>query len=219
MISSTIMLSVMAGVLGLVNRAQGTFHAQLEMSDLQQRLRVGVGQLTNDLLAATAVRPYLAGPAGGDPQDGVFYRPDAITILHPSAEQGINARTYYLTRDLGSRTFELVLYEGDLIDRPVVDHVVKLEFEYFGVDHAPLEGALLGDGPWQRADDTSVSLDVDLLRIMRVRVMLRVQAALESMRGPAGILFMHGGTSTSIERYIPDREIRFDVSPRNLTRQ
>jgi hypothetical protein len=46
-------------------------------------------------------------------------------------------------------------------------------------------------------------------------VTMRVQVALASLRGQ-GELFVRGGTSTSAERYVPDQEIRFDVSPRNL---
>jgi len=40
--------------------------------------------------------------------------------------------------------------------------------------------------------------------------------AMASLRGPAGILFAHGGTATSAHRYVPDQEIRFDITPRNL---
>jgi hypothetical protein len=36
------------------------------------------------------------------------------------------------------------------------------------------------------------------------------------LRGPAGVLFRHAGTSHSGERFVPDQEIRFDVAPRNL---
>jgi hypothetical protein len=36
------------------------------------------------------------------------------------------------------------------------------------------------------------------------------------LRGPAGVLFTRGGTSTSSTRYVPDQEVRFDITPRNL---
>jgi len=49
-----------------------------------------------------------------------------------------------------------------------------------------------------------------------VRVNIRVQAALAALRGPAGVLFTRGGTSSSVERFVPDQEIRFDIAPRNL---
>jgi hypothetical protein len=44
---------------------------------------------------------------------------------------------------------------------------------------------------------------------------LRVQAS-ASFRGPASTLFMRGGAATSPTRMVPDQEIRFDVSPRNM---
>jgi len=47
-----------------------------------------------------------------------------------------------------------------------------------------------------------------------VHVKLRVQAAAASLRGPAGVLFMHGGTGRT--QYVPDQEISIDVTPRNL---
>jgi hypothetical protein len=79
-----------------------------------------------------------------------------------------------------------------------------------------LTQAQLTDGPWC-PDETRVDrFDADLLRIRKVRVDLRVQAALASLRGPAGILFTRAGTSSSSQRYVPDQEIRFDVTPRNL---
>ena len=58
--------------------------------------------------------------------------------------------------------------------------------------------------------------DADLLRIRKVRVHLRVQAALAAMRGPAGLLFTKGGAATDSSRWVPDQEITFDVTPRNM---
>ena len=57
--------------------------------------------------------------------------------------------------------------------------------------------------------------DADLLRVRRVRVKLRVQAPPE-LRGPAGTLFRYGGTSSAGQHFVPDQEISFDVTPRNL---
>ncbi len=58
--------------------------------------------------------------------------------------------------------------------------------------------------------------DADMLRVRQVRITLRVQVSKALLRGPAGVLFRHAGISKSGERFIPDQEIRFDVSPRNL---
>ncbi len=38
----------------------------------------------------------------------------------------------------------------------------------------------------------------------------------KSLRGPTGPLFLRGGTARGGERYIPDQEISFEVTPRNL---
>ena len=85
-----------------------------------------------------------------------------------------------------------------------------------GIQQVKLDPAIFKDGDVYCADATKKTrYDADLLRIRRVRVKLRVQAGLESMRG-AGSLFVNPGTSTSAERYVPDQLIQFDITPRNL---
>jgi hypothetical protein len=76
--------------------------------------------------------------------------------------------------------------------------------------------AQLADGPWCPDATNPHRYDADLLRIRRVSVTLRVEAALSALRGPAGVLFTRGGTSRSANRWVPDQEIRFDISPKNL---
>ena len=196
----------------------------------------------------------------------------------------VATHTYYLKTDEDTGTYQLMHYDGDQTDLPIVDNVVKLVFEYFG-DPAPptlLPNVVLSDtsGPWTtygpkppelgvaqtgwpdgencvfkvvsgaqvpRLDtldtgnvqvkldpsildgsdeddrgawcpnaDSPMKFDADLLRIRRVRVTLRVQASLAALRGPAGLLFRRGGTSSSAERFVPDQEIKFDVTPRNM---
>jgi hypothetical protein len=80
----------------------------------------------------------------------------------------------------------------------------------------PLSAALLTDGPWCPDAVNPNRYDADLLRIRRITVTLRVESASAALRGPAGPLFARAGTSTSGHRLIPDREIRFDLAPRNL---
>ena len=80
-----------------------------------------------------------------------------------------------------------------------------------------LTEAMLTDGPWCPDATFDNRFDADLFRIRRVVVTLRVQAAIAALRGPAGLLFMRGGTSTSSQRYVPDQEIKFSVTPRNMT--
>jgi hypothetical protein len=79
-----------------------------------------------------------------------------------------------------------------------------------------LTAAQLTDGPWCPTAASLNRWDADLLRIRKIAVTVRVQAANSALRGPAGPLFTRGGSSRGGERWVPDQEIRFSVSPRNL---
>lgn len=171
--------------------------------------------------------------------------------------------TYYLKTNANTGIPQLMHYDGEVTDAPLVDHVVQLEFQYSGdaqppahptppdidVDdpndmwpagenclfavldgqHAPRLPALaagsgrvaltsgeLTDGPWCPDGVVNNRFDADLLRIRRIHVTVRVQVAMASLRGPAGVLFTHGGTATSAYRFVPDQQINFDISPRNM---
>jgi hypothetical protein len=95
-------------------------------------------------------------------------------------------------------------------------HIPRLTSLGDGRSPIALDPGMLTDGPWCPDPSNPNRFDADLLRIRRVRVTLRVQAADASFRGPAGPLFMHGGSATSSQQLVPDQEIRFDVTPRNL---
>lgn len=184
------------------------------------------------------------------------------------------AVSYALKSDPVSGAFQLVRADGSDPAQPLLDHVVKLEFRYFG-DAAPprvlddsemtprasygpapppldqsisgwpvgenctftvvdghhetrlstlgasgsvveIPSALLTDGPWCPDVLARNRFDADLLRIRRVRFTLRVQTAMASLRGPAGLLFTHGGLSGAAGRTVPDIEISLDVAPRNV---
>lgn len=81
-----------------------------------------------------------------------------------------------------------------------------------------LTSAQLTDGPWCPDAANANRWDADLLRIRRIGVTLRVQSANASLRGPASMLFTHAGTSKSGSKWLPDQQITFQVSPRNLGR-
>lgn len=85
-----------------------------------------------------------------------------------------------------------------------------------GTSLVQLTSSQLTDGPWCPGDADASRWDADLLRIRAVVVVVRVQAALSTLRGPASVLFAHGGTSRSSGQWVPDQEIRFQVAPRNL---
>ena len=218
LIAAAIAAGLIATIFGIADPLQGLFDAQLELADMQQRLRSGVHAIERDLLAAgRPIMPYRAGAMRSDPSLGIYYRDDTISVVSwPWGDRAITSDTYYLRRGSLPGTSQLMHYDGAETDAPVVDHVVGLAFEYFGVDGMPLDPSMLQDGPWLPDDATASVFDADLLAIRRVRVTLRVQSARAALRGPAGPLFMNGGTSTSMGRYLPDREIRFDVAPRNL---
>jgi hypothetical protein len=79
-----------------------------------------------------------------------------------------------------------------------------------------LTAAQVADGPWCPDETNANRWDADLLRIRKVGVTIRVEAALAALRGPAGVLFTNGGSSRAANRWAPDQEIRFQVSPRNM---
>jgi prepilin-type N-terminal cleavage/methylation domain-containing protein len=79
-----------------------------------------------------------------------------------------------------------------------------------------LTPAQMTDGPWCPNDVEASRWDADLLRIRSIAVTVRVQAAVAALRGPASILFAHGGTARAATRWVPDLEMRFQVAPRNL---
>ena len=218
LIATAITLALMAAVFGVAQPAQGIFDAQPELADMQQRLRVGIDALSHDLLMASApVMPYRVGRRQSDPERGVFFRPDTVSVLSvPWDGAPVESHTYYLRSDPSAGEFQLRHYDGAATDRPVLDHVVQLRFEYFGADRVRLDPGVFGDGPWYPDAVDSHRFDEDLLAIRIVQVTLRVEAASAALRGPAGPLFVRGGTAWSGERYLPDREIRFTVAPRNL---
>lgn len=79
---------------------------------------------------------------------------------------------------------------------------------------AQLPQAILTDGPY--CGSGSNQFDADLLRVRRVRVTLRVQAATAALRGTDTALFLKPGSAAGGERYIPDYRVGLDVTPRNL---
>ena len=96
------------------------------------------------------------------------------------------------------------------------EHVPRLSVLGAGPALVELSAPLLTDGPWCPNGLTPNRFDADLLRIRQVRVTLRVQSALASLRGPSGPLFLKGGTARAGERYVPDLEVQFDIAPRNM---
>lgn len=99
-----LLASAMVVVLGwsvivLIHPARSAFRLEPEAADLQQRLRVGIDALARDLASAGAgldwgdetgpltralapVLPFRVGRRDSDPDRGVFFRPDVLTIIY-----------------------------------------------------------------------------------------------------------------------------------------
>jgi hypothetical protein len=203
LIASAITVTLMGTVLGVTTSLQRLFVAQPEVADMHQRLRAGVDALTKDLLAAgSPMMPYRSGARRHDPASGVFYRSDTITLVPMAWNDAIGtSHTYYVKPDAAG-SGQLMRYDGKESDLPLADHVVGLEFQYLNADGALLAPAALQDGPWFPDNVDANRFDMDLLTIRRVRVTLRVAPA-----------------SAALRRLLPEREIRFDVAPRNLNHE
>ena len=79
---------------------------------------------------------------------------------------------------------------------------------------APLPLSIFTDGPW--CGGGTNLFDADLLRIRRVRVTIRIQTPLATLRGHDPLLFAKPGTSREGARFLRDLVATFSVTPRNL---
>jgi len=206
LLATALSMAVIGAILTVVNPAQMMFRAQGDAADLHQRLRAAADIMAADVRAATAIRPYRVGATRDDAAVGVYYRPDTLTVLGvPSAPLALDAdasRTYYLKSTSPSGTFQLMQYDGGLSDLPMLDHVVRLSFDYFGLMPGEplvrLEPQTLVDGPWIEDAQHHV-FDADLLRVREVRVLLRLE-----------------GTDPLLRRFVPDEEIVLHLATRSI---
>jgi hypothetical protein len=75
---------------------------------------------------------------------------------------------------------------------------------------------MLTDGPWCPDANFPTRFDVDLLRVRKIGVVLRVQVAAPELRGAIGELFARGGRGQNARTLVPDQEVRFEMAPRNF---
>jgi hypothetical protein len=80
---------------------------------------------------------------------------------------------------------------------------------------ALLTPSLLDDGPW--CGSGSRQFDADLLRVRRIRVTLRLQAADPAVRGADPARFRMPGSARRPGAMVPDTSVVVDVSPHNLS--
>ena len=79
-----------------------------------------------------------------------------------------------------------------------------------------LTQAQLSDGPWCPDSASPNRFDADLLRVRTIRVSVRLQTGVAALRGANRALFTRPGLAAEAARLVPDQEIRFDVTPRNV---
>jgi hypothetical protein len=127
---------------------------------------------------------------------------------------------------------------------PIVDNVVDLQFQYFVDPNPPVNVGCqaardlpvlpsngsslvemsvkdLVNGPYcpeqaPGADPPRTVFDADLYRVRKVRVLLRVQTGLDDLRGRDAFLFRNPGASSAGTRFVPDYELSFEITPRNM---
>jgi hypothetical protein len=193
LIASAISVAVFGALLGVVDPVQTLLRAQGEAGDVHQRLRAAADTLMRDVRVAASVRPYRIGAVRDDGLAGIYYRPDTIAVI------GDTTTTYYLK----PTTSQLMQYDGERSDLPMVDHVVRVAFDYFAPASTPgmplvrLDPAILMDGPWSE-DATHRRFDTDLVRVSEVRIDMRLEA-----------------TAPSLRRLVADEQIVVHVALRN----
>ena len=164
-------------------------------------------------------------------------------VTYPPGTPVLHMESRSFAHDASART--LRVYDGDGSDLPLLDDVVGMEVDYYGDvlppatprpapgeanclysadgtlrPHATLDASfslapqVLNDGPWCGAGGNQ--FDVDLLRVRRVRVRLRLQAGDPAVRGRNPGLFREPGSARRPGDTVPDATIVVDVNPRNM---
>jgi hypothetical protein len=142
------------------------------------------------------LRKPLTEPKG--PWTSYGPKPPAFDVNDPADSWGEGENCIFTVEESQQMTRPEVVVLGS-----VTDPLVKLD------------SSRLTDGPWCPDGGSPARVDADLLRVRKIRVTLRVQVGLEALRG-TDELFARPGTARGGERYVPDQEIKFDVTPRNL---
>jgi hypothetical protein len=79
---------------------------------------------------------------------------------------------------------------------------------------AALTPAMLTDGPF--CGGGTNQFDPDLLRVRKIRLTLRMQVANPQLRGTNTTLWRNPGKAQAAEKLVPDYNVSFEVTPRNL---
>ena len=190
-VAIAMMLAITAGMFTAIQMVPDRGLVESEFTDIHQRIRVAFDTILSRAMSASSVKPRRWGGPSEDPP-GTF-RSDTVTFVDASG-----STTYWLKADVPADAFQLMRWNGGSSpDVPVVDHVVALQFAYFG-------------------DAADPMVDASLSGVRSMRVTLRVQAAVAAARGPAGQWFVHAGSARTPRRWAPDVEMQVRVTPRNL---
>ncbi len=181
----------------------------------------GVDQLVYYDGSTNADTPVIDHVAGIELQ---YYGDPQPPILHGSVSDSAGQSTTYGPKPppLDARPTAYPDGENCVFTLDPVSGLHSPRLEVLGDQSLPralvrLTAAELGDGDiWCPEVGAENRFDADLLRIRKVAVTLRVESAVDALRGPAGVLFRHGGTGRGGQRLLPDRELRFQVTPPNL---
>jgi hypothetical protein len=133
LIAAAITASLGGAIVLVMGPAQAVVRAEQDSADMEQRLRFAVDTLSRDLLSASDVLPYRIGAVAPDPPGSVF--PDRATMVFVDPQTlAASTRTYYFKQ----ATQQLMMYDGDRTDSPVLDQVSGLSFRYLGEPPASL---------------------------------------------------------------------------------
>lgn len=146
-------------------------------------------------LLADPLPPRIVPAPAERPQTTYGLRPPPGTEQLPGHRPGENCLFSYVEGIHVSRLSALAADEGSL---------------------TTLRESQLADGPWCPDSLHPLRFDADLLRVRRVSLRLRVESALDALRGQAASLFARPGTNQDVRRSLPDVEASLSVSPLNL---
>ncbi len=181
-------------------------------------------QLMRDDGLGTAV-PVMDNAVGvsfeyfGDPLPPAFVAPATanLSTTYGPAPPGFHAATPIGTWPVGENCVWTIQNDGNTLT-----YVSRLAPLAAGGALVRLTAAELTDGPWCPDPINTNRYDADLFRIRRIRVTIRLQTGNVALRGALLLangpdsLFVNPGTATSFSRTVPDRAVRFEVTPRNL---
>jgi prepilin-type N-terminal cleavage/methylation domain-containing protein len=140
----------------------------------------------------------ISGVANDPPS--LFHVGFALSKVYPAGATVAEAEsaTYWLQADAVTGASQLMRYDGQQTDLPLIDNVTALGFEYFDGSGDSIDRAALTDGPWIPDSTFANRFDADLLRVRRVRATVRVRANQFVLLAP-----------------VADKAAQIDISPRS----